>query len=83
LPLKPAIIKDEGRMNKADLMAAYAKLDTPKLNRNVTRQIESKLDASRERMKLTNVIDSETNGEDTESLFLMPITLVEQASHSF
>ena len=55
-------------IDRAELMAAYAKLDTPKLARGSR--------SSDERMKLTNIMDSETNGEDTENLFLMPISVV-------
>lgn len=63
--------------SKADLMEAYERLETPKaFSRTVNRRpddVVSGFEVSRERMRLANIIDSETN-DDTDS-FLLPITM--------
>jgi hypothetical protein len=80
LPVKSSVTKTIAssfqqtlKTSKADLMEAYQKLETPKMASRVDRH--SGFDASRERMKLANIIDSETNGDDTDNMFLLPITM--------
>lgn len=70
--------RDEPRVtrsssSRAELQEAYERLETPKI---ITRTVDrmTGFEESRERMRLANIIDSETNGDDTDN-FLMPITM--------
>lgn len=71
-------------MSKTELQDAYRKLETPRMaSRSAQQQgqtVPAKtavFDASRERMRLARIIDSETNGEEGggDQLFLSPIPL--------
>lgn len=83
------LLNADSSMSKAELMAAYKKLETPKASsrefipqRSREQQQQARhsfvpnldYDQSKERMKVSSIIDSET-AEDTENLFLMPITM--------
>lgn len=70
-------------MSRAELMEAYRRLETPKAysrldSRPTTAPAEpALLDSSRERMSISNFIDSDTNGEDSDNFLTMPINITE------
>lgn len=68
------------RMSRAELMEAYRRLETPKAFSRVEVRPKAAaplelplLDSSRERMSIANFVDSDTNGEDSDSFLTMPI----------
>jgi len=80
---RPFISDETRNAMRSELQAVYDQLNTPRtikmrsptLSAAPNQVIRNSYDESRERMKLANIIDSETGADDTaDSLFLRPIT---------